>query len=109
LHRIAFPVVSEWFQKRLSSFTIVLARCMHPKAVQHLDGHTSIQPTVVLLLALGAEYEQDTTRALPRPWGGGAAYRRARSLAGTCVIRSQSHPVASKHARSRIPIQHLNM
>ena len=55
---------------------------MHPKAVQHLDGHKSIQPIVVLLLALGAEYEQDTPRAWTGPWGGGAAYRRARSLAG---------------------------
>jgi hypothetical protein len=31
-------VVSEWYQKRRSCVTIVLARSMHPKAVQHLDG-----------------------------------------------------------------------
>jgi hypothetical protein len=82
LHRIALPVVSEWYQKRPSCVTTVLPRSMHPKAVQHLDGHKSIQPTVVSLLAPGAEYEQDTTRAWMRPWGGAAAYRRVQSLQG---------------------------
>jgi hypothetical protein len=51
LHRIALPVVSEWYQKRRSCVTIVLARNVHKKAVHHLDGHTSIQLTVELLLA----------------------------------------------------------
>ncbi len=45
LHRIAFPVVSEWYQQRRSCFTILLARGTHPKYVQHLAGHASIQLT----------------------------------------------------------------
>ena len=43
LHRIAFPVVSEWCQKRHSRFTILLARGTHLNYVQHLLGHASIQ------------------------------------------------------------------
>jgi integrase len=43
LHRIAFPVVSEWYQQSHSSFTILLTRGTHPKYVQHLAGHVSIQ------------------------------------------------------------------
>ena len=82
LHRIAFPVVSEWYQKRRTYVTIVLARSMHPKEVQHLDGHTSIQLTVELLLALDAEYEQDTPTAWTRPSGSDAAYRRVQGFAG---------------------------
>ena len=54
---------------------------MHPKAVQHLDEHTSIQLTVELLLALGAEYVQDTPTGGMRPWGSDAAYRLEQSLA----------------------------
>ena len=61
---------------------IMLARSMHPKVVQHLNGHTSIQRTVELLLALDAEYEQDTPTAWTRPWASDAAYRRVQSLAG---------------------------
>jgi hypothetical protein len=61
---------------------IVLARSMHPKEVQHLDGHTIIQLTVKLLLALDAGYEQDTPTAWTRPWGSEAAYRRVQSHAG---------------------------
>jgi hypothetical protein len=82
LHRIAFPVVSEWYQKRRSCVTIVLACSMHPKEVQHLDGHTIIQLTVELLLALDAGYEQDTPTAWTRPWATEGAYRRVQSLAG---------------------------
>jgi hypothetical protein len=55
---------------------------MHPKEVQHLDGHRSMQLTVVLLLALDTEYEQDTPTGWMRPWGSDAAYRRVQSLAG---------------------------
>ena len=55
---------------------------MHPKEVQHLDGHTSIQRTVELLLALHAEYEQDTPTGWMRPWGSDAAFRLVQSLAG---------------------------
>ena len=61
---------------------IMLARSMHPKVVQHLNGHTSIQRTVELLLALDAEYEQDTPTAWTRRWASDAAYRRVQSLAG---------------------------
>jgi len=43
LHRIALPVVSEWYQQRQSSFTILHTRGTHPKYVQHLAGHVSIQ------------------------------------------------------------------
>jgi integrase len=46
LHRIAFPVVSEWCQKRHSRFTILLARGTHLNYVQHLLGHASIQLTL---------------------------------------------------------------
>ena len=55
---------------------------MHPKEVQHLDGHRSMQLTVELLLALDTEYEQDTPTGWMRPWGSDAAYRRVQSLAG---------------------------
>jgi hypothetical protein len=84
LHRTALPMVSEWYQKRRSCDMIVLARSMHPKEVQHLDGHTSIQLTVELLLALDAEYEQDTPTAWTRSWRSDAAYRRGQCLA-RCV------------------------
>ncbi len=46
LHRIALPVASEWYQQRHSSFTILLTRGTHPKYVQHLLGHASIQLTL---------------------------------------------------------------
>ncbi len=46
LHRIAFPVVSEWCQQRQSSFAILLTRGTHPKYVQHLLGHASVQLTL---------------------------------------------------------------
>ena len=46
LHRIAFPVVSEWYQQRHSSFAILLTRGTHPKYVQHPLGHASIQLTL---------------------------------------------------------------
>jgi site-specific recombinase XerD len=46
LHRIAFPVVSEWYQQKHGYFTILLARGTHPKYVQHLAGHASIQLTL---------------------------------------------------------------
>jgi integrase len=46
LHRIALPVVSEWYQQRRSSFTILLTRSTHPKYVQHLAGQASIQLTL---------------------------------------------------------------
>jgi hypothetical protein len=108
LHRIAFPVVSEWYQKRRSCVTIVLARSMHPKEVQHLDGHRSMQLTIVLLLALDTEYDQDTPTGWMRPWGSDAAYRRCKASQETCVIRSKA-TVAVKHSRSRISIQHHNM
>ena len=55
LHRIAFPVVSEWYQQRHSCFTIVLGCGIHLKDIQHLDGHASIQLTVQSLLALDYE------------------------------------------------------
>jgi site-specific recombinase XerD len=48
LHRIALPVVSEWYQQRHSFFTILLARGTHAKYVQHLAGHASIQLTLDL-------------------------------------------------------------
>jgi hypothetical protein len=43
LHGIAFPVVSEWYQQRHSSFTILLTRGTHPKYVQYLARLVSIQ------------------------------------------------------------------
>jgi integrase len=43
LHRIAFPVVSDWCKRRHTCFTILLARGTHPKYVQHLLGHASIK------------------------------------------------------------------
>jgi len=46
LHRIAFPVVSEWCQQRHTWFTIVLASSKRPNGVQHLAGHASIQLTL---------------------------------------------------------------
>jgi integrase len=46
LRRIALPVVSEWCQERHSCLTIVLARGMHPKDLQYLAGHASIQLTL---------------------------------------------------------------
>jgi hypothetical protein len=42
LHRIALPVVSEWYQQRNGCFTILLARGTHPKPVQHLAGYATI-------------------------------------------------------------------
>jgi integrase len=39
-------VVSGWYQQRRSSFTILLARGTHPKYVQDLAGHASIQLTL---------------------------------------------------------------
>ena len=36
LHRIAFPVGSEWYQQKHSSFTILLTRGTHSKYVQYL-------------------------------------------------------------------------
>jgi hypothetical protein len=85
LHRIALPVVSEWYQQRPCCVTTVLPRSMHPKAVQHLDGHKSIQLTVKLLLALGAEYEQDIPEGMDEASGwrrrlpAGAKPRRKRA------------------------------
>ena len=40
------PGVSEWCQLRHICFTILVARGTHPKDVQHLAGHTSIQLTL---------------------------------------------------------------
>ena len=87
---------------------IVLARSMHPKEVQHLDGHTSIQLTVDLLLALDAEYEQDTPTAWTRPWANDGAHRRVQSFAGTVHVPIQV-TAAVKHSRYCISIQHHNM
>jgi hypothetical protein len=88
---------------------IVLARSMHPKEVQHLDGHTITQLTVELLLALDAGYEQDTPTAWTRPWGVASpltgGYKASRE---TCVIRSKA-TVAVKHSRSCISNQHHYM
>jgi integrase len=46
LHGFSSSVVSEWCQQRHSSFTILLTRGTHPKYVQHLAGHVSIQLTL---------------------------------------------------------------
>jgi integrase len=46
LHRIALPVVSEWYQQRHSCFTILLGCGPHLKDVQHLARHASIQFTL---------------------------------------------------------------
>jgi len=101
-------VVSEWYQKRRSCVTIVLARSLHPKEVQHLDGHTSIQLTAELLLALDSAYEQDTPTGwisleVATPLSGGC-----KATQETCVIRSKAI-VRVKHSRSRISIQRYSM
>jgi cadmium resistance protein CadD (predicted permease) len=44
LHRIAFPVVSDWYQQRHSCLTIVLGCGIHLKDIQHLARNTRIQP-----------------------------------------------------------------
>ena len=68
LHRIAFPVVSEWYQQRQSSFAILLTRGTHPKYVHHLLGHASIQLTLERyshwILAWGAYTASVTDEAL---------------------------------------------
>ena len=46
LHRIAFPVVSEWYQQKHGCFTIMLARGTHPKYVWYRARNASIQPTL---------------------------------------------------------------
>ena len=46
LHRIAFPVVSEWYQQRHGCFTIVLARGTHPKYVWYRARNACTQPTL---------------------------------------------------------------
>jgi hypothetical protein len=46
LHRIAFPVVSEWYQQKHGCFTILLARGTHPKYVWYRARNASIQSTL---------------------------------------------------------------
>ena len=100
LHHIAPPVVSEWYQKRRSCVTTVLPRSMHPKAVQHLDGHTSTQPTVELLPALDAEYEQDTSTGRMKPWASDAAFTGGcKASQETCVVRSKATAPESPQRR----------
>ena len=46
LHRIAFPVVSEWYQQKHGCFTILLARGTHQKYVCYRARNASIQSTL---------------------------------------------------------------
>ena len=46
LHRIAFAVVSEWYQQKHGCHTILLARGTHPKYVWYRARNASIQPTL---------------------------------------------------------------
>ena len=109
VHRIAFPVVSDWYQKRRSCVTIVLARSMHSKAVQHLDGHTSIQRTVELLLALDTQHGKARRRRYGRGLGVATPLTgECKASQEPCVVRSKA-TVAVKYSRSRISIQHHNM
>ena len=46
LHRIAFPVVSEWYQQRHSPFTILLTRARIGSTLSTSLGHASIKLTL---------------------------------------------------------------
>jgi integrase len=45
LKRAGLPDI-RWHDLRHTCFTILLARCTHPRLVQHLLGHASIQLTL---------------------------------------------------------------
>ncbi len=46
LHRVAFPVVSEWYQQGHSCLTILLGCGIHLKDVHHLARQARIQPNL---------------------------------------------------------------
>ena len=61
----------------------------------------------MLLLALGAEYEQDTSTGWMKPWARYALTGGRKASQETCVNRYKASVVV-KHSRSRIPIQYHN-
>ena len=67
-----------------------------------------MQLTVELLLALDAEFEQDTPTGRMKPWASDALTGGCKASQETCVIRSKA-AVVVKHSRSRISIQHYKM
>jgi hypothetical protein len=109
LHRIALPVVSEWYQQRHSSFTTLLTRASILSTSSTSQGrqYPPYPGSLLALDRLGGHHTADSMDEVLSQQH--CVPVSAKTYAGNVPGPLPVYPVAVEHSRSRISIQHHNI